>query len=103
MSHQPGESIVVHAHPSASTYIKLAVVLGIITMAEVVTYYLTGFSVYLIVTALIILSALKFYFVVSYYMHLKYDARLLTGIFVWGLFVATSIILAMMLLYHAFL
>ncbi|HET7036668.1 MAG TPA: cytochrome C oxidase subunit IV family protein [Thermomicrobiaceae bacterium] len=103
MSHQPGESVIDHAHPGASTYIKLAVVLGIITMAEVITYYLTGLSVYLIVTALIILSALKFIFVVSYYMHLKYDARLLTGIFVWGLFVATSIILAMMLLYHAYL
>ena len=103
MSHQPHEAIVHHAHASSSTYIKLAVALGIITLAEVGTYYLTGLSVYMIITALVILSALKFFFVVSYYMHLKYDARLLTGIFVWGLFVASSIILAMMLMYHAFL
>jgi cytochrome c oxidase subunit 4 len=102
MSHQPNESVVHHSHPGAATYIKLAVVLGVITMLEVVTYYIHSVSQYILIGALIILSTIKFALVVGYYMHLKYDSRLLTAVFVWGLFVAVSIILAMMLLHSAF-
>lgn len=102
MAEHPHEAVVHHGHPGASTYVKLAVVLGVITLLEVGTYYIGGVDQYILILALIVLSAIKFALVVGYYMHLKFDGRVLTGIFVWGLFVAASVILAMMLMNAAF-
>jgi len=55
-----------------------------------------------IVPILITLSASKFVLVVSFFMHLKYDGRVLRWLFAGPLFVATAIILAMMALYGVF-
>lgn len=90
-----------HGHPGAATYVRLAVILAIITMAEVATYYVDALESVLI-PILIVLSIAKFALVAMYYMHLKFDARLLSGIFLWGLFVGLSITLAMMALHSAF-
>lgn len=97
--HQEPGTVVSHAHPGAATYIKLAVILGIITLIEVATYYIDAPDSVLI-AALIVLSAVKFALVIMYYMHLKFDSRILSGVFLWGLFVATSIIIAMMTLVY---
>lgn len=89
-----------HSHPGAATYIKLAVILGIITLIEVALYYIT-LNDTLMITMLLILSAIKFALVVAYYMHLKFDSRLLSGVFLWGLFIAGSVIITMMVLTYA--
>jgi cytochrome c oxidase subunit 4 len=94
-------AITSHTHPGAMTYIKLAVVLGIITLLEVATYYIHA-AEYVLTLALIVLSAIKFALVVMYYMHLKFDSRFLSGVFVWGIFIAASIMIAMIALYTAF-
>lgn len=100
MSHQP-QAASEHAHPGAAVYVKLAVILAIITLVEVATYYIEAFEPVLI-PVLIILSIIKFALVVMYYMHLKFDSRLLTAIFSVGLFAGVSIVLAMIALYGAF-
>ena len=48
------------------------------------------------------LSAVKFALVAMFYMHLKQDHRLFTGVFVFPLIIATIVILAMVVLmgYH---
>lgn len=92
---------VVHAHPGAQTYVKIAVVLSILTATEVAIWYIPALAGVLI-PLLIILSICKFALVVMFYMHLKFDARLFSGIFLWGLFVGISIIIAMMAMYAAF-
>ena len=51
---------------------------------------------------LLLLSAAKFALVAMFYMHLKQDHRLFTGVFVFPLIIATVIILALIVLeaYH---
>jgi heme/copper-type cytochrome/quinol oxidase subunit 4 len=51
---------------------------------------------------LLLLSAAKFALVAMFYMHLKQDSKLFSGIFVFPLIIATVIILSLMVLtaYH---
>jgi cytochrome c oxidase subunit IV len=76
-----------HAHPGASEYIKIAVVLSAITAAEVAVYYVPALHGVL-PPILIGLSMVKFSLVVMFYMHLKFDHRLFTTMFVFGLIMA---------------
>jgi cytochrome c oxidase subunit 4 len=77
-----------HAHPGAREYITIAVVLTAITAIEVGVYYMQPLRPVL-PPILIALSALKFALVVMFYMHLKFDHPIFTGMFVFGL--ATAI------------
>lgn len=96
---QQGQSVVERAHPGPATYVKVAVILSIVTIIEVATYYLVNYLHGTIVPILLVLSAAKFVLVVGFYMHLKFDAPLLRGIFGWGLTVTIAITLAMLALY----
>ena len=49
---------------------------------------------------ILILSAVKFFSVVAYYMHLKFDHRLFTWLFVIGILMATFVILAIVAAYE---
>ncbi len=69
-----------HEHPTDLTYIKVAVVLAIITVIEVAIYYIEALSTVL-VPVLVLLSAIKFVTVVGYFMHLKFDTKMLAWIF----------------------
>jgi cytochrome c oxidase subunit 4 len=89
-----------HSHPGELTYIKVAVILAIITLVEVVIYYL-GLSHNVLVTLLLILSAVKFTIVVGFFMHLKFDDKRLTYIFVGGLVLGGAILLALDALHNA--
>jgi cytochrome c oxidase subunit IV len=79
-----------HAHPTEMTYIKIALFLAIVTVIEVTIYYIEGLSS-ILVPALVALSALKFVFVVGYFMHLKFDSKLLGGIFGSALIVSLAV------------
>ena len=87
-----------HAHPGAGTYLKIAVVLTAITVLEVWVYTVEALKAVL-APMLLILSATKFALVVGFYMHLKFDNRLFSYIFGFGLFVGGSIITALLLLF----
>lgn len=88
---------VAHEHPSWQTYAKIAALLTVITAVEVATYYIDVGE--LIVYILLILSALKFGIVVGYYMHLKFDNRLYTYMFTFGLTTALGIVVAFLALF----
>ncbi|MCM8747549.1 cytochrome C oxidase subunit IV family protein [Thermomicrobiaceae bacterium CFH 74404] len=96
---QQGQPVVERAHPGPVTYVKIAVILAIVTIIEVATYYLESFFGAALVPILLVLSAAKFVLVVGFYMHLKFDAPLLRGMFAWGMTVAIGITLAMLALY----
>lgn len=89
------------AHPSNRVYITVAVILAALTALEVAVFYIEALSA-LLVPILMVLMAVKFAMVAGYFMHLKFDSRLLTGVFLWGLFIATSIILALMAVFGKF-
>ena len=88
-------------HASNRTYVLVALVLAVITGVEVMVFYLDALRP-VIVPILLVLSTSKFVLVVSFFMHLKYDGRLLRWLFAGPLFVAVAIIVAIMALYGIF-
>jgi caa(3)-type oxidase subunit IV len=111
-AHAPSASPVTdaheHAHPGVGTYVKVGLILFALTAAEVAVYEFgyehanAGFGALLhpvVVPVLLALSALKFALVAMFYMHLKQDSKLLTGVFVFSLAIATIVILALAALF----
>src|SRR3954453_306265 len=100
-----------HSHARAAVYAKVGLVLFVLTALEVGLYEITygehaGSSASAIqpffVPLLLLLSAFKFALVAMYYMHLKQDSKLFSGIFVFPLTIAAVIIVGLMVLmaYH---
>lgn len=101
-----------HDHPgSTGLYVKIGVVLFILTALEVGSYELahadtaTGLTTAIaavLVPVLLVLSAAKFALVAMFYMHLKTDRHILSGLFIFSLIIATIVIVALMVLmsYH---
>ena len=79
---------------SVAGYIKVAIVLAALTALEVATYFVDFGPFFMPV--LLILMCVKFFIVVSYFMHLKFDKPILTRIFYSGLVLAMLVYLAML-------
>ena len=79
-----------HDHPSDLKYVKIAIILAVLTAAEVLTYTfdITGG---LLVAILIPMMIVKFAIVAGYFMHLKFDSKMFTTMFVAGLTFAVSV------------
>lgn len=90
-------------HATVKTYLQVAIVLAIVTAIEVATLYVPGIPNVLLVVSLLAMSALKFYLVVGFFMHLKYDSGIMRSLFVGPLIIAILIILALMALFSAYL
>jgi len=90
-----------HAHPGAKEYVGIAVVLTVITAIEVAVFYVPALH-FALVPILLTLSALKFGLVVMFYMHLKFDHRLFSWLFVVPMLIAIAVILALMALFGHF-
>ena len=89
-------------HPTPATYFKVATILSLITAIEVGVFYLNWLS-YGIIPVLAVLSAVKFAMVAMFYMHLRYEARLFSVLFVGGLALAGSVVFALMALFGFFI
>ncbi len=89
-------------HASVKTYINVAVALAIITAVEVASLYIPGIPNPLLVVGLLGMSVIKFFLVVGFFMHLRYDHPILRALFVGPLTIAILIILAIMALFSAF-
>ncbi len=88
-------------HPGELTYIKVAVILALITVSEVVIYYIQWMhDSGALVPTLLVLSAIKFATVIAYFMHLKFDPRMLTWTFIFGISFGAALILAFIALFH---
>ncbi len=87
-------------HPTFRQYVVVAIVLFLITMLEFYIIYphqrITGIP---LVVVLVGLSAVKFATVIFFYMHLKFDARLFTWIFLGGLALAFTVGVALLTLF----
>jgi len=90
-------------HTAVKTYINVAIALGILTAIEVATLYIPGIPNGLLVTSLLLMSVVKFFLVVGFFMHLRYDSPVMRALFVGPLIIAVAIILALMALFSAFL
>ena len=86
-----------HDHPSAGKYIFIAVILTIITAVEVAIYYVPAIkgSLPMLGGLLVVLAVAKFVLVVGYYMHLKFDNKLFSWLFVGGLIAAVATLIGL--------
>ena len=101
--HAAGHAEAHEAHPTWSTYWKVALILTVITVVEVMCYYIPAFvATPYFVPTLLILSAVKFAIVVMFYMHLKYDAKLYRALFTGPFLVAMATIIVLMFLFGKF-
>ncbi len=97
--HEPSTA---HAQPGPATWVRILVLLTIATVLEVLAYVFESQLGVLTAPILLAFAIVKFVLVVAYYMHLKFDNRILTGIFVWGMVIAVSIFAAMAAIYHIY-
>jgi len=93
--------------PSAVKYIKVAIVLFVLTALEVVAYEIVdeGAPAALaaaiepvLVAILLVLSAAKFALVGAFYMHLKQDSVFFSGLFVFPIALAGVLVAALIAL-----
>jgi cytochrome c oxidase subunit 4 len=98
-------------HSNAGKYVQIAVVLFALTALEVALYEVcygglkamapgmaTSLEPYF-VEVLLLLSAFKFWFVAMFYMHLKFDMKLLSWLFLFSLIIAVIVIGALIVLF----
>jgi len=87
-------------HPTAKTYLWVALFLTIITAVEVWVYYIPSFvASRLFIPSLLIMSAVKFVTVVAVYMHLKYDHKIFRSLFVGPFLIAATTLIGLMFLF----
>ena len=97
-SHAPAHGALdAHAehHPTPADYVRIAIILAVITLVEVFIYYLP-FMRPILVPILLVLSIVKFLAVIGYFMHLKNDKRLFRLMFAAGLILSLAVFLAML-------
>lgn len=92
-----------HAHPSNRFYLIIGGILLLLTGLEVLGYMgevngTLGSGAAAII--ILVLSAAKFVLVVAYYMHLKFDHKLFTGVFLFPAALGVLVIGSMILLFH---
>ena len=89
-------------HASTATYLKVAAILCVVTALEFAVIYIRQMAP-ILVPLLLVMSAAKFALVALFFMHLRYDSRVLTLLFVAPLVLATALIVALTTLHGAFL
>jgi len=89
------------AHPTPGDYVRIAVILGLVTAAEVAVYYLEAVRP-ILVPLLFLFSFLKFTLVVLWFMHLRFDSRTYARFFVMGLAGAVTLYVVVLLSFGVF-
>ena len=91
------------AHPTEAKYIKIAVILAVVTAVEVALYYWSFSNEAANNAVLLVLAAIKFVIVAAYFMHLKFDNKLLRRLFITGFVLAAFCYIAYLLTLGVFL
>ena len=89
-----------HEESKFAIYVQIAMLLAVITGVEIIGVYLP-FAKWFIVTALVVLSVVKFLFVIFYFMHLRWDKPFCTILFFIGLVLAGGTVWALLLIFAA--
>ncbi len=84
-----------HEHPSDWAYVKIALILAVITAVEVFTYFDSVFSWgSFLIPSLLLMMVVKFWLVATWFMHLKFDNPIFSKLFVGGLLLAVGVYVA---------
>lgn len=88
-----------HDHPGEATYIKVALILALITAGEVAMSYWGAIKSFR-APLLIAMSVVKFAIVAAFFMHLRFDSRLFRRLFIAGLCLAIFCFTAVLTTFH---
>jgi caa(3)-type oxidase subunit IV len=88
-------------HPSPKEYIRIGVVLAVLTALEVAASY-AGVSGSILIPTLFVLAVVKFALVVMWFMHLRFDDRRYARFFVMGLAGASVLYLIVLISLQVF-
>ena len=82
-----------HAHPSDWQYIKIALVLAVLTALEVFTYFESVHSLGrdALIIGLMVMMIAKIFLVVAWFMHLKFDDKTFRRLFMFGVLLALGV------------
>ena len=86
-----------HEHPSDWLYVKVALILGVLTAFEVATFYLEDDLGDTLVPILMVMMVVKFAIVAMWFMHLKFDSRMFSRMFVAGIVLAVGVYVAFLI------
>jgi len=81
-------------------YVKIAMLLAVITGIEIVIIFFP-WAKWVIVTSLVVLSVVKFLYVIFYFMHLRWDKAFCTILFFIGMIMAGGTLWALMAIFGA--
>src|SRR3954465_6991945 len=91
-----------HGHEAGASkfyiFVGIAMILAVITGIEIILVYLPV-AKWLVTTALVILSTVKFMFVIFFFMHLRWDKLFCTILFFIGLVLAGGTMAALLALF----
>ncbi|HEX2047911.1 MAG TPA: cytochrome C oxidase subunit IV family protein [Acidimicrobiales bacterium] len=88
-----------HDHPGERQYIVIALILAVVTAVEVAFSYWEAVEG-ILAPSLILLSIVKFFMVVGWFMHLRFDSRLFRRLFVAGILLAIFCYSAVLATFH---
>lgn len=97
--HAPAEEH--HEHPGDGLYIRIAVILAVFTAVEVSLPYVMDDGI-LLVIPLVTLMAVKFGIIAAFFMHLRFDSKVLTRLFYGGLFLAVGVYIIALCTFQVF-
>ena len=75
-------------HPTPKRYVQIAIVLGILTAIEIALYYTEDIVGVFTDPILIILAVGKFIIVVGWFMHLRFENKMVNRFFAGGMILA---------------
>lgn len=88
-------------HPGVGEYVKVAVVLALVTLLEVALFYLS-IPDGVLIASLLLLSTIKFALVVLWFMHLRFDSPLFGRLFLTGIVLALIVFVIVLLTFGIF-
>ena len=89
-------------HPSVKEYVRIGLILAVLTGLEVASYYV-DVNTSVLIPSLYALALCKFILVVLWFMHLRFDDRRYGRFFVMGLALAMTLYLIVLISFRAFL
>lgn len=93
-SHEETVHGVGHAHPSDRNYVMIALLLGVITAVEIAFYVWEDDLGAAVAPGLIIMMVVKFFIVAAWFMHLRFDSKIFSRLFIAGVALAVAVYLA---------
>lgn len=91
-----------HDHPTDKTFIKVAIFLAVLTALETSTYWWPESIHTISMATLLILMAIKFFVIVSWFMHLRFDSKWFSLLFYIGIVLAVGCYMVALLTFRFF-